>query len=430
MLTLLNPYNQPNFCAMKKSQFGGVDFAVVEKYKAPIEKFDTNDDLQKWAYNQSIESAKYNYFGRKPSTLHERKKILNNWVNYLYKNNKQYSDTEKFMMIKGITQDLKPNDDNLPPVLNKQILADTMQEIKKDLTKNRRKQFKFNDRYKTNLKEFYSNIGNDDNKKWIIIPSKINDPDNYENNVDKLKTLSPDGWCTKGDYAEIYLNTGNFHLFMDNGEAKLGLRFDGNEIKSIEGKKNDFKIPTEYLEICKNHIYKNKYKMDDKALDEIQKAEEKKILVDRIKENLSDAIETENTEKILNYFGIITKQNNDGYLILSEYKKPSNIDYSELGIDENKMLKDIIKIEGDAIFDGNATNLGSIKEIFGNVEIGPHVNDLGNLEKVGGTMDVYSYDLKKANKLKDVRGGVRFLNGIGWDIYMDMINKGISAGIL
>ena len=59
MLTIHNSYIQPNFCAMKKSQFHGVDYAVVEKYKAPIEKFDTNDDLQNWAYNQSIETTQY-----------------------------------------------------------------------------------------------------------------------------------------------------------------------------------------------------------------------------------------------------------------------------------------------------------------------------------------------------------------------------------
>ena len=33
---------------VKKTDFEGIDFAVVEKYKAPLEKFKTKDDLQKW----------------------------------------------------------------------------------------------------------------------------------------------------------------------------------------------------------------------------------------------------------------------------------------------------------------------------------------------------------------------------------------------
>ena len=30
-------------------QFSGMDLACVEKFKAPIEKFNINDDLQEWA---------------------------------------------------------------------------------------------------------------------------------------------------------------------------------------------------------------------------------------------------------------------------------------------------------------------------------------------------------------------------------------------
>lgn len=47
-----NQYYNPNFQAMKKSQFKGIDYAVVEKFKAPIEKFDVIADFQNWAKTQ------------------------------------------------------------------------------------------------------------------------------------------------------------------------------------------------------------------------------------------------------------------------------------------------------------------------------------------------------------------------------------------
>ena len=42
----------PTFGAMKKSQFKGLDLICVNTFKAPIEKFNSNADLQSWAKNK------------------------------------------------------------------------------------------------------------------------------------------------------------------------------------------------------------------------------------------------------------------------------------------------------------------------------------------------------------------------------------------
>lgn len=42
-------YDTVSFGAMKKKEFEGIDLAVVQKFKAPIEKFNSNIDLQNWA---------------------------------------------------------------------------------------------------------------------------------------------------------------------------------------------------------------------------------------------------------------------------------------------------------------------------------------------------------------------------------------------
>ena len=37
-----------SFQAMKPNQFSGIDYAVVRKFKAPVEKFNSNIDFQVW----------------------------------------------------------------------------------------------------------------------------------------------------------------------------------------------------------------------------------------------------------------------------------------------------------------------------------------------------------------------------------------------
>ena len=48
-------YDTVSFGALKKTQFDGLDYAAVEKFKAPIEKFNSNEDLQKWCKDKNLE---------------------------------------------------------------------------------------------------------------------------------------------------------------------------------------------------------------------------------------------------------------------------------------------------------------------------------------------------------------------------------------
>ena len=51
VLKINNYYSQNNlsFEAMKPNQFKGLDYAVVRKFKAPVEKFRCMQDFQNWA---------------------------------------------------------------------------------------------------------------------------------------------------------------------------------------------------------------------------------------------------------------------------------------------------------------------------------------------------------------------------------------------
>ena len=65
-----------SFGAMKKKEFAGIDLAVVEKFKAPIEKFNTNADLQNWAGDKAKAIANKDFGGRREETEIHRKAIL------------------------------------------------------------------------------------------------------------------------------------------------------------------------------------------------------------------------------------------------------------------------------------------------------------------------------------------------------------------
>ena len=201
---------------MKKSDFSGIDFAVVERYKAPIEKFKTKEDFQKWCNNEIKKNILSKDFkGRQEETTIQRKAMLNEWTQYILKENSGYNDATKLLILDSITKDLKPNNDNLPPVLNKGVLADCIQEIEENLKTNKKYLFNLNKMYQSKLSNFYledTDTGETETK-WVKILSKKHDPNNFEANVDKLKVLSHKSWCTKSYNAKPYLSQGDFYVY-------------------------------------------------------------------------------------------------------------------------------------------------------------------------------------------------------------------------
>ena len=90
------PYNTPQntpskqdiaFGAMKKSQFSGIDLVCIEKFKAPIEKFNKNEDLQNWAKQKLDLILNKDYGGRQIETIDQRISILHSWKKYIEQNN-------------------------------------------------------------------------------------------------------------------------------------------------------------------------------------------------------------------------------------------------------------------------------------------------------------------------------------------------------
>lgn len=402
-------YDTVSFGALKKSFFKGLDLAVVERFKAPIEKFNSNENFQKWC-KAKIKSdfLQKDFGGRQEETVFQRKAMINEWSNYVLKENGCYSSAAALLILAAATKGLSPENDKLPPVLNKGILADCISEIDLNLEKDKKYSFDLNKMYQHKLQSFYVDSYSTDetDTKWVVIPSKKHDPQNFEKNVDKLKTLSHNNWCTKTYNAEPYLAQGDFHVYLEEGKPKIGIRFVGNKVQEIQGEMNNSKIPYEYFEIVNDYIQKNNFKLSKFTKQEIKEIGIEKEKINKIKADLKDAIENNDAEQIYKYFGYNPKVEKDGSITLSSYRPPE-ICLKHLDFDENKLFEKVKRIEGEAYF-GNS-----------------RLTSLKNLEYVGGKIDIYNSSIKSLGNLKVVRGylvhnykinvlesNLEFINGI------------------
>ena len=239
-----------SFSSLKKSKFSGIDLMVVNKFKAPIEKFNTNEDFQNWCKekveNEIISKKEEIVKSCDSQAKLQKDKILSDWIDYVMVENAAYSPAIQLLILSSITSDLSYESNHLSPSLDKRVLADTLAEISENSKNDRNYNCNFDKLYRNKL---FTGVVCENNSfdntltGWITIPSKTNDPDNFEDNVKKLQTLSHDSWCTKTYNARPYLAEGDFHIYLDNGKPKLGVRFVEDEIAEIQGEKNNSKSP-------------------------------------------------------------------------------------------------------------------------------------------------------------------------------------------
>ena len=250
-------YN-PAFEAMKPSQFTGVDYAVVRKFKAPVEKFNVHSDFYAWAKEKLDLILSIVYKGRSFSTEINRKLILNSWKDFFEQKRNDYSLPDRLLIFSSLVKDLKTTDDNLPPELRPKVLNASFDCIKSLLSKNKDELFDFKNIYYEQLRtELITPIEKKDG--WVVIPSQKNDSKNFDDNAVKLQLLSSSKWCTKSQYAKTYLKSGDFHIYLENGLPKVGIRFSGSQIIEIQGVENNDKIPCEYLDKVKGYIKSGDY---------------------------------------------------------------------------------------------------------------------------------------------------------------------------
>ena len=408
-----------SFGAMKKSQFSGIDLFVINRFKAPIEKFRTQKDFQKWCEDR-IEEIKENSFrGRKHETTMERKMILRDWYAFAKDENNNYPISTNLLILDGVTKDLENDTDTIPPVLNREVLEDTILQLTGKIKNNPKESINFSKLYQINLQKSYlEELDSDENNQnqtgWMVIPSRANDPVNFEDNIKKLQTLSNYSWCTKNYNARIYLTEADFHIYFEEGKPKLGIRVKDDTVYEIQGERNNYKIPIKFIDIAKEYFEKNKYERIETVEYEFMMADEGRKEIEAIREKLNKHgvdFDTASSRQIFDSLGMEYYLNEDDKIILKEYRNPSeNFSFSDLGIDEDKLFEDIVEIEGDADFyNTSVTNLGNLKRIGKNACFSEsRIKDLGELEYIGGNGDFNFGKMKTLKNLKAIGGDATF----------------------
>ncbi len=410
-----------SFQSMKPSQFIGFDYACVRKFKAPVEKFNITEDLYKWADNIIKKILNRNFDGRQQTTLFQRKSMLNEWSKYITEENQAINPALALIILSSIVKDLKTNNDKLPPVLNKRVLADSISDLNIILTSNKDTSFDFAKLYSARANNLYkSEIDNSEliSSGWIKIPSLAHDRENFSSNVDKLKAFSADSWCTKSFNAEPYLSRGDFHIFFYNGIPRIGLRFDKDKLVEIQNEKNNNIISLKYFDILKSYIDKNSFNMNSLLKEKVVDANKKKKLVTNICYEIgTSVIKDNNVYKIMDYLGFEPKYLDDGTISIKKYNFLNigfNMSFEDMGINENKLFVQISEIRENAVFIGmGVTNLGSLRKILGNANFETSsVMTLGNLEEINGFANFANSMVNSLGGLKKIGSWADFENSI------------------
>ena len=262
----ITPIQVTNFQAMKPNQFKGFDYACVRKFKAPVEKFENEKYFQGWAYDtlQKIVLEKLALTGKNEKITERRRDAIFEWRKTI--GISLETAPLALIIVASILKDInKHNNEALPPPLSEKILRQTTDELKAQLEINKDYQFNFNKLYQKKFKEHYLNTIAQNFTGWITIPSQQKDKTNFEDNLTKLKILSNKTWCTRNYYAKIFLSMSSLDIWLQNGEPKIALRINNNQIEEIQGENNDDTFPPELFDIVHSHICESGYVLTAKG---------------------------------------------------------------------------------------------------------------------------------------------------------------------
>lgn len=430
------PCDTVSFKGYDHLKLEGFDRACASLFKVHLEKFKSKEDFHNWA---KLETAKKmdlsKYYSVNEQISNERKETLSQWKSYLTSDDSVVQNPAlKLLIFHGITKSLKPDNKEFPAEFNESVLVKTISEIERNLSENKNFTFDLDKRYRHNLKlsvikEMSCETQNNEMQNgWLKIKSFKNDKENFEDNINKLKNLSSRGWCTKGgDYAKTYLLKGDFHIYFEDGEPRVGVRLEGNKIVKIEGAMNNLSIPACYFDELQKHIANGDF--DTSAVtSDMRNAKRVAVEIPKIKSDVAGFLKKGDSLSVLKYLGFNAKdiggnkflkmlgiKNHDSNtkLVITNFRQPSMFySFIDLGIDENELFKHVVKIEADADFSGaSLTKLPNLVEVGGNANFEDSlITDVSNLKSIGEDARFTYSTIKDLRSLESV-GGELFCTG-------------------
>lgn len=429
----------------KKSGLDAFSLIAVERFKAPIEKFKNQSELDTWAKGEIQKILDDDKLKDKPDILYHRdeskKRILGEWEEVLFSKDSKYSKSPCLGLIvfQSITKNLTNKNIKEPVEYDKETFEQTIKNIEEKIEKNRnhaKSGFDFAKQYKENLKTKYFNeekekLGLDKDYKekfWVEIPSQKDDPEHFEENIKKLKALSSDLWCTTEDYkARGALENDSFYICQKSNEAKLGVRMEKGKVFDVQGKKNDFHIPYKYAPIVEKFIADHNFELSNDPNSKFEENYKEALKANEIWNAIPEAIKKGDYKAIMKYMELEPKKLDSGlYEVAKFVANPEFLNYfKKYGVSAEGLLSRIEVINGDASFRGYKFDTTfDIKEIKGNADFTDNnLKNLDKIEKIGGNLNLYNAQITDLGKLKYVGGSMNCfgncpLNNLGKITYI------------
>ena len=293
------------------------------------------------------------------------------------KNNKSL----KFVIWNAITSEIKDSNRHIPVPFDEKALLQTIQKFERILPIDRRttcSKSTFLGTYTHRLRDnLLSEMGLTNNPEvWVKIPSINHDKLNAASNISHLEILSNGNWCTRSsvDKARAALEDGDFYIYLkrdpsEEWEPLVGMACSKGKIDQIQGPLNNNIVPINLLDTIKYFISSNDLKCASGVLDEGPKALQaikiseklsERVAVDdktgiSLKKTFYNAINEKDAGLIFKFLDVPVTVNNEGMLSIGTYrphylldkKTGITIPYSMFGVDENALLRDVVKIDGN-----------------------------------------------------------------------------------
>lgn len=286
------------------------------------------------------------------------------------------NDSLRVVIWNAVTSEIKDNNRHIPVPFNEKALLETINGFEIINPKDRAVRCaapSFLEIYTHRLRDnLLMDMNLSDNEEvWVKIPSIKHDPDHKEANIAKLETLSCKNWCTRSsvDKAEDALTDGDFYIYLERGKFNLweplvGMTSSRGQIDQIQGVENNNIVPLSLVDDIKSFIEKNKLKCRSGIEDEGPKASQAIMISEKLneinpltKKSFAKAIKDNDAVAMFDFLGVQNKKLVDGTLEIDKYK-PSytinnnsgiSIPYSMFGLDEDILLQNVKKINGDLV---------------------------------------------------------------------------------
>ena len=318
-----------------------------------------------------------------------RKSRLSQWKNVLENSSKPITRYDKLLQEKlhrnpsmkfviwdSITSELKSDNRHIPVPYDAKALFETIERYEAIAPKDRAVSCA-----KPSFVEYYTHrlrdnllmkmgLSNNDSV-WVKIPSISHDRANAEENISKLEILSNKNWCTRSsvDKAVDALTDGDFHIFLRRNkttkiwEPSVGMTSLRGKIDQIQGKDNDNIVPMSFLSEIKSYIEKQGLKCHTGVVDEGPKATNAIMISEKLKEKnvtkqtFAVAIEENDCPSMFEFLDISVKKLPNRKMVISSYRpvycldknKGLTVPYSMFGLNEDSLLRNVEKIEGNFV---------------------------------------------------------------------------------